>query len=339
MSKETPNIGFDTDKYLASQAARIRQVLSKSHDKLYIEFGGKLIQDKHATRVLPGYREDAKFELLKLLCRDGKIIFVVSAQDILRGRVRGDFGTKYDEETLRTISELRKRGLSVKYIAISLLKQKKPIPSSIFKFEKKLKNQKINTYRFFEVQPYKAGRLNFDNLSINPFIDINKQLILIISPGGGSGKFGICLNQLYYELKAGRYPRYLKFETFPVRDLPLNHPVNLAYMAASADFYDIVMKDSRHGKATSYKRDLDNFELLRLLAKRFQKCGKHLRELSSATNMGINMLSSGIINDELVQKEAAAEIARRLIRYKFEVEHDHKNRWVLARVRKILGML
>lgn len=336
--KNYKNLGFDTDKYIKHQSIAVKNILKKTHDKLYIEFGGKLIQDKHCARVLPGYREDAKIELIKKLCEKEELVFVVSAKDILRGRIRGDFKTTYDDETLRTIKEFNKRGLKIKHVAISLLQKNEPIAEEIQMFEQKLQRRKITTYRFFEIKNYQAKESLLKNLEINPFINIANKLILIISPGG-SGKFGICLNQLYYEMLDKKTPRYLKFETFPVHDLPIEHPLNLAYMSASADFYNIVMKDKRHGKATSYNRDLENYELLNFLAKKFEKYGKYLLELSSAANMGINMLSKGIINDEIVQKEAAAEIARRLIRYKFEVQQGKEDIKTLNRVKKIITML
>ena len=227
----------------------------------------------------------------------------------------------------------------IRHVAISLLEPGEPIPPRIKSFEKKLAERGIATYRFFEIKSYRAHTSLLGDLEINPFVEIKKRIVFIISPGGGSGKFGICLNQLYHEMKRGVSPRYLKFETFPVHDLPIDHPVNLAYMAASADFYDLVMKDRRHGIATSYKRDLEKYELLRMIARHFKTCGRYLRELTSATHMGINMISKGIVNDEIIQKEAAAEIARRLIRYKFEVQEGKENAKVLARVRAILKML
>lgn len=339
MKNYKKNLGFDTDKYITHQSIAIKNILRKTHDKLYIEFGGKLIQDKHCARVLPGYNEDAKIELIKNLCENGELVFVVSAKDILRGRIRGDFKTTYDDETFRTIKEFDKRGLKIKHVVISLLQKNEPIDKKIQMLEQKLQQHKITTYRFFEIKNYQAKESLLKNLEINPFINIANKLILIISPGGGSGKFGICLNQLYYEMLDKKTPRYLKFETFPVHDLPIEHPLNLAYMSASADFYDIVMKDKRHGKATSYNRDLENYELLNFIAKKFEKYGKYLLELSSATNMGINMLSKGIIDDEIVQKEAAAEIARRLIRYKFEVQQGKEDIKTLNRVKKIITML
>lgn len=335
----TKNIGFNTDKYIKYQSLKINNFLKKSEDKLYIEFGGKLIQDKHSARVLPGYRENTKFELLKNLCQNGEVIFVVSSKDILRNRIRGDFGITYDDETIRTIKELKKKGLKIKHLVISMLSAKKIIPKKIQIFEKKLQKQKINVYRFFKIKFYHTKKINFKDLNINQFININNKLILIISPGGGSGKFGICLNQLYHEMINRNSPRYLKFETFPVYNLPINHPLNLAYMAASADFYDIILRDKRDGKASSYNRDIENYELLRILSKKFKKYNKHLSKISSATNMGVNMLSKGIIDDKIIQKESAAEIARRLIRYKFEVQEGKENIKTLKRVKEILSML
>ena len=227
----------------------------------------------------------------------------------------------------------------MRHVAISLLEPNQPIPRRIEEFENRLKRRKINTYRFFALHPYRARRSFLRLLRVNPFIEISKDMVFIISPGGGSGKFGVCLNQLFHEMERGKSPRYLKFETFPVHDLPVTHPVNLAYMAASADFYDVVMRDKRHGRATSYKRDLENYELLHMLARNFGRHGRYLRELTSATHMGVNMLSKGIVDDALVQKEAAAEIARRLIRYKFEVREGKEDKKVLTRVRTILRML
>ena len=332
-------LSFSTKIYLQEQLKKIKSMIQKNHTKLYIEFGGKIIQDKHSARVLPGYAEDTKLEILKKICRNGEAIFVVSGRDILHDRMRGDFKTTYFEETVRSIREFKNRGLTIRYVAISMLDKDRPIPKKIKLLEKRLRRSGIATYRFFCISNYPKLSVNIDELAINPFIKINKKTIAIISPGGGSGKFGVCLNQLYHEMSNGIAPYYLKFETFPIHNLPINHPLNLAYMAASADFYDIVMRDKRHGKATSYNRDLENYELLNLLAKKFPIQGKHLKSISSATNMGANMITKGIINDENVQKEAAAEIARRLVRYKFEVMAGKENIKILNRVRAILKML
>ena len=339
MSHHKENVGFDTDRYIKYQFEVIERILKKSSDKLYIEFGGKLIQDKHSARVLPGYREDAKFELIKRLCRHGEPIFVVSAKDIIKGRIRGDFGTTYDNETIRTLKELRSRRLIVEHVAITLLDPNQSVPAKIKGLENILKKEGMLTHRYYTNSFNKPDKKLFIELDRNPFIQTRKKLILIISPGGGSGKFDVCLNQLYYEMKHGVSPHYYKFETFPVHNLPLHHPLNLAYMAASADFYEMIMRDPHHGGVSSYIRDSANYERLRFTARYFKNQGKHLRLLNSNTNKGFNMLSRGIINDELVQKEAAAEIARRLIRYKFEVARGQEDQKVVDRVRSILSIL
>lgn len=331
--------GFDTNKYLRAQVATIKKIMGRSREKLYIEFGGKIVNDRHAARVLPGYNENAKAELIKKLCKEGEIIFVVSAKDILRNRIRGDFKITYDKEALRVINELKSFGLIVNHVAISLLEQNNPIPDKIKRFKHKLDNLGIKSYCFYSIKGYPSTKVNFSDFAINPFIKTKKRIVAILSPGGGSGKFGICLNQLYHEMNNGVSPHYLKFETFPVCDLPIEHPINLAYMAASADFYDVVMRDKRHGTATSYNRDLENYELLNLLAKVKPSKGKYLKRLTSATYMGVNRLTKGIIDDELIQKEAAAEIARRLVRYKHEVAHGQEDKKVLIRTRNILKML
>jgi len=336
--EKIPELGFNTQIYLREQLKKIKSMIRKGHSKLYIEFGGKIIQDKHSSRVLPGYDEDIKLKILKKICKAGEVIFVVSSRDILRERVRGDFKTTYYEETIRNIYEFKKRGLIIKYVVISLLDKNNPIPLKIKFLEKELKKIGVISYRFFAINNY-SKNVNLNDFKINPFIKINKKIIAIISPGGGSGKFGICLNQLYYEMLNEVSPDYLKFETFPVYNLPINHPLNLAYMAASADFYDVVMKDKRQKDATSYNRDIENYELLHILAKNFPTQGEFLKKISSATNMGANMIAKAIINDEIVQREAAAEIARRLIRYKFEVAYGKEDLKVLNQVREVLKML
>lgn len=332
-------VGFDTMRYLDLQAKAIAKVIQRSSQRLYIEFGGKLIHDKHAARVLPGYDENAKVELIKRLCGDSDLIFVVSARDILRDRVRGDFKITYDEETFRVIAELSKHGLEVRNVAVSLLEHGKPVPERILKFTKQLKRRGIAAYLFYSFDDYLHKGFDLTKLDINPYIPTVNPIVSIISPGGGSGKFGICLNQLYHEMRRGVIPAYFKFETFPIHDLSITHPLNLSFMAASADFYDVVMRDKRHGRATSYNRDIQNYELLHRLAHIFPKEGKSLQKLTSATNMGVNMMSRGIVNDEIIQREAAAEIARRVIRYKFEVAAGKEKPKVLRRAKKVLRML
>lgn len=343
MNKRT---SFNTHTYLTAQIAKIAAVVNSSTDRIYIEFGGKVIQDKHSSRVLPGYHENAKLKIIKKICQLGShgesntdSVFIVSAADILRGRIRGDFQTTYDQETLRTLTELNKSGVTIRNVAITLMPKGKKIPRIIKKLMNNLDDLQIRTHLFNSVSNYLPQKELFHELSANPFINSDKKIFLVLSPGGGSGKFGVCLNQLYHEMTRNYAPRYLKFETFPVYNLPIDHPINLAYMAASADFYDMVMKDNRRKSTASYNRDLENYELLRYLAKQFPRQGKHLRKITSATSMGINMLTKGILDHQTIQKESAAEIARRLIRYKFEVAAGKEDPRVLDRVRNILAIL
>ncbi len=332
-------VGFNNERYLKNQVAAIKKIIGQSREKLYIEFGGKIIHDRHAARVLPGYDENVKVELIKRLCPNGEVIFFLFVKDILRGRIRGDFKITYDKEVIRVLSELEKCHLKIKHVAITMNDEKSVKDKRIITLRRKIEKMGLSVHLFYCIPGYPSADMDWSALDLNPFVKTNKKIVMILSPGGGSGKFGVCLNQLYGEMKTGVAPHYLKFETFPVHDLPLLHPLNLAFMAASADFYDKVMLDSRHGTATSYNRDIENYELLHVLAKKFKSQGKYLRKLTSATYMGINRVNTGIVDDELVQREAAAEIARRLVRYKFEVERGEEDVKVLERVREVLKLL
>jgi len=332
-------IGFDTDRYIAAQLKDMRTLLRSPSDRLYIEVGGKLIQDRHSARVLPGYREDARFEILKALNRISDVVLVVSAKDVLRGRIRGDFNISYDKETLRTIDELRKRGLPINHVAISLLSKGDEDLKEIKAFERLLKKTGVVSYHFFASKNYEHAESLLEDLEQNPFVSVFRKLVFVVSPGGGSGKFGICLSQLYHEMKRGHTPRYVTFGGFPMYDLPRSHPLNLAYMAALADFGDSLREDPLSPGSILPERELINFNLLRQLSKAFGKEGKYLRAIRSATDMCVSVLSKGIVNEETVAREAAAEIARRLMRYKFEVAKGKEDEATLLRVKEILMML
>lgn len=332
-------IGFDTDRYITLQLKQIQDTLNLPGEKFYIEIGGKLLQDRHAARVLPGYREDARFEVVKELSKLGGIILVVSAKDILRGRMRGDFKITYDKEALRIIQELEKRGLLVRHVALSMLPDSEPIPKEIVAFEKELTKERIMTHRFFALPQYATPRFLPKDLKKNPFIELSKKITFIVSPGGGSGKFGICLSQLYHEMKRGVAPRYFSLGAFPVYELPLSHPLNLAYMAASADLRDTLKHDPNSAHSLLTTREIENYVLLQQLAHAFPTEGRYVREISSAADMCVSSLAKGIIDDEEVCKEAAAEIARRYMRYKFEVERGQEKPETLEWVRKIFLML
>lgn len=333
------NESFDTDKYIALQIEQIRNMLDRSGEKTYLEIGGKLIQDRHAARVLPGYREDARFEIVKRLSFEGDVVIVVSARDILRGRIRGDFKITYDKETVRTIRELAERGLPVKHVAISMIERNREISDEIVTFEKELAREGAVSYRFFASSNYERSAIAVEDLNLNPFIDLPARCVVVIGPGGGSGKFGICISQLYYEMKRGVSPRYFSLGAFPLYDLPYTHPLNLSYLAASADIQDKLCEDPRAANSLLTEREVENYALLRQLSRLFETEGRYLREIASATDMCISALSRGIINDEEVRREAGAEIARRYMRYKFEVARGEEKPETLERVKEILNML
>lgn len=332
-------IGFNTDLYIKLQLEQIKEKLKSPAGKFYIEIGGKLIQDRHAARVLPGYREDARFEVVKELASDGDIILVVSAKDILRGRIRGDFKITYDKETIRTIQELRNRGLSVKRVVITMVEKDNELPEEFVEFEKKLEQEGIRVYRFFDSSKYRSSDLCLGDMDLNPFVETLSKYTLVISPGGGSGKFGVCLSQLYHEMKRGIAPYYFSLGAFPLYDLSIKHPLNLAYMAASADFKDSLSGDPKLANSVLTEREIANFNLLDQLTRLFANEGKYLREIGSASDMCVSALSKGIVDMDEVKKEAGAEIARRYMRYKIEVEKGQEKLETVEWVRKILSML
>jgi len=331
---------FNSKLYLGLQVSAIKERIRLNRaERVYIEFGGKIFDDLHAARVLPGYWPDMKFRILQKFFKDAEIIFVISAKDILRKRVRGDHKIPYDSESLRVLAHMKKRGVFVKNVVITRVQKEKQLLKPILNFKNRLEKSGFKVFfleeNFNHINPQK----DWGVFSNNDFVTTSKKYVTILSPGGGSGKFGVCLNQLFHEMKQGIKPFYIKFETFPVYNLPVTHPVNLAYMAASADFYDLVMKDPRKKNASSYNRDVENYELLHSLARYFKKEGILLRNINSATNMGINAISKSVSDWEHVEKEAAAEIGRRLVRYKYEVKKGEEDKKVLARVRNIVSLL
>lgn len=331
--------GFDSDLYIEMQIDQIKEKLKLPGDKFYIEIGGKLIHDRHAARVLPGFREDARFEVVSKLATGDNIIVVVSSKDIVRKRMRGDFKITYDKETIRTINELRVRGLSVRNVVITMIDEGEEVPKQIVDFEKELLGEGLHTYRYFDSDQYRSGKLKKEDFDKNPYIEISSKHVLVIAPGGGSGKFGVCLNELYHEMIRGNSPKYFSLGAFPLYDLPMKHPLNLSYMAASADFKDMLSGDPNLVDSVLTKREIKNYELLRQLADSFKKEGKHLRDIKSATEMCVSALSRGIVDFEEVEKEAAAEIARRCVRYKYEVERGEEKQETVDWTKKILSML
>ena len=314
-------LGFDTKKYLEAQTKAIIDRVNKSDRKLYLEFGGKLCYDYHAARVLPGYEPDAKVRLFQQLKKDLAIVYCIGAKDIEKGKMRFDFGLTYDQQTLKDISDLRDMGLSVHAVVITRYEGEERAK----KFRRMLENLGIKVYMHTEIRGYPndIGTVVSDRgYGAQPYVEIRKPLVVVTGPGPGSGKMAFCLTQIYHEHKKGVMSGFAKFETFPIWSLPLNHPVNIAYEAATADMKDVVMVDPFHRKAygkqaINYNRDIENFGLLLKILERIGADGGV--PYKSPTDMGVNMAAAGIVNDDAVREAARQEIIRRYFRYKREV--------------------
>ena len=295
-------LGFDNEKYVRIQSKNILK-RTKLFDKLYLEIGGKLLDDTHASRVLPGFQSDAKIRMFQKLKDDLEIIFCINAGDIERNKVRAEYGITYDMEVLRLVFSLKKMGFSINSVVITLYNNQPTVDS----FIKKLKRHRLKTYihRYTKGYPTDIDTIvSKDGYGVNPYIKTTKKIILVTAPGPGSGKLATCLSQLYHEQNRGVNAGYAKFETMPVWDLPLKHPVNMAYEAATADLKDTNMIDYFHldeygEKAISYNRDLEVFPVLRTILHRI--LGKDVYK--SPTDMGVNMIGKCILNDLLRSEE------------------------------------
>ncbi len=301
--------GFDNKKYVKIQSENIRKRF-KLFDKLYLEVGGKLFDDSHAARVLPGFKNDAKISMFKELKDELEIIFCINAGDIEKNKTRGEYGITYDVEVLRLINESKKLGFYVNSVVITLYKNQ----VSVDKFIKKLERNGIKTYIHTFTKGYPTDVetiVSEEGYGANSYIETNKPLILVNAPGPGSGKLATCLSQIYHENKRGVNAGYAKFETFPVWDLPLKHPVNMAYEAATADLKDVNMIDPFHLEAyqktaVNYNRDIELFPVLKKI---LNKVGVDIYK--SPTDMGVNMIGSCIKDEEVVKDAAKKEIVRR----------------------------
>lgn len=302
--------GFDNKKYVKIQSEKIRERF-KLFDRLYLEIGGKLFDDSHAARVLPGFKNDAKISMFKELKKELEIIFCINAGDIERNKIRGEYGISYDNELIKLINQSRKMGFTVNSVVITLYKNQ----ISVDKFIKKLERNGIKTYihTFTKGYPTDVDTIVSDEgYGANPYIETTKPLVLVNAPGPGSGKLATCLSQVYHENKRGINAGYAKFETFPVWNLPLKHPVNLAYEAATADLKDVNMIDPFHleayGKtAVNYNRDVEMFPVLKSILNR--ATGKDIYK--SPTDMGVNMIGNCIKDNAIVEEASKKEIVRR----------------------------
>lgn len=303
--------GFDNDLYLKVQSERIKERLKKFDNKLYLEFGGKLFDDYHAMRVLPGFESDSKIRMLLELKDICEIVFCINAGDIERNKIRADYGITYDMDVLRLIDQLKSLGLQVNSVVITLYKGQPRAES----FKKKLEARGMKAYIHTPTKGYPTDVetiVSEEGYGKNPYIETTKPLVVMTAPGPCSGKLATCLSQLYHEYKRGVQAGYAKFETFPVWNLPLKHPVNIAYEAATADLKDVNMIDyfhlEKYGiRAVNYNRDLEVFPVLKDIL--FKITGEEI--YSSPTDMGVNMIGKCIIDDPVVQEAAKAEIIRR----------------------------
>ena len=303
-------LGFDNDKYVKIQSENIRK-RTELFDKLYLEIGGKLFDDTHASRVLPGFQLDVKIKMFQKLRKDIEIIFCISANDIERNKVRAEYGITYDMEVLRLIGTLQKMDFNINSVVITLYKNQPTVDT----FIAKLKRYKIKTYihRYTKGYPTDIDTIvSEEGYGANPYIKTTKKIILVTAPGPASGKLATSLSQLYHEHKKGVNAGYAKFETMPVWDLPLKHPLNMAYEAATADLKDVTMLDYFHleeygVKAVSYNRDLEVFPVLKTILNRI--VGKDIYK--SPTDMGVNMIGQCITDDKVVQEASKKEIVRR----------------------------
>ena len=314
-------IGFDNDRYVQLQSEKILERIRQFDNKLYLEFGGKLFDDMHACRVLPGFESDAKCRILLTLKEQSEIIFVISGADLERNKIRADFGIPYGTDVLRLIDKLRGLGLNMNSVVVT---QYLGQPAAD-KFINKLKNHGLRTYIHHKTKGYPTEVdviVSDEGYGANPYIETTKPLVVVTAPGPGSGKLATCLSQLYHEYKRGVRAGYAKFETFPIWNLPLRHPVNVAYEAATADLGDINMIDPYHleayGETTvNYNRDIECFPIVRSI---LAKITGDEEIYKSPTDMGVNMAGFGIVDDEAVRNAARQEIVRRY----FKAECDYK---------------
>ncbi len=304
--------GFDSEKYIEEQSKHILERINQGEsERLYLEFGGKLVHDKHAMRVLPGFDENAKIKLLQRLKDQAEIIICIYSGDIINSKTRQDFGITYDLEVLRLIDTFRNHDLKINSVVVTRYED----APAVNKFINRLERRDIKTYKHYYTKGYPTDVdtiVSEEGYGANPYIEVTKPLAVVTGPGGGSGKLATCLSQLYHEFKRGTKARYAKFETFPIWNLSVKHPVNIAYEAATADLKDVNMLDSFHLEAygqpaVNYNRDLEVFPVVKRIIEKITGSS----EYQSPTDMGVNRVGFCIYDDEAVQEAAIQEIIRR----------------------------
>lgn len=304
-------IAFDNDQYLRTQSAHIQQRIDQFGGKLYLEFGGKLYDDYHASRVLPGFRPDSKMRMLLQMKEQVEVVIAINADDIEKNKIRGDLGITYDRDVIRVINIFRDFGFYVSSVVLTRFHGQ-----SIAKaFQSRLESMGVKVYHHYDIEGYPSDTahvVSSEGFGKNDYIETTRELVVVTAPGPGSGKLATCLSQLYHEFQRGRKAGYAKFETFPVWNLPLNHPVNLAYEAATADLSDVNLIDPFHMEAygvttVNYNRDVEAFPVLvAMFEKILGEC-----PYKSPTDMGVNMLGNCIIDQDAAKDAACQEIVRR----------------------------
>lgn len=304
-------VGFDNEKYLKMQSEHIQERISKFGDKLYLEFGGKLFDDYHASRVLPGFEPDSKLRMLMKLADRAEIVIVINAADIEKNKVRGDLGITYDEDVQRLMKEFQSRGLYVGSVVLTHYAGQMKAAA----FKEKLEKKNVKVYLHYTIEGYPANIpliVSEQGFGKNEYIETTRPLVVVTAPGPGSGKMATCLSQLYHDNKRGIKAGYAKYETFPIWNIPLKHPINLAYEAATADLNDVNMIDPFHleayGETTvNYNRDIEIFPVLNAIFEGIYGENPY----KSPTDMGVNMAGNCIVDDEVCRQASYHEIIRR----------------------------
>lgn len=329
-------IGFDNEKYLSMQSLHIRERIGKFGGKLYMEFGGKLFDDYHASRVLPGFQPDSKIRMLSQLKDDAEILIVINSGDIEKNKIRGDLGITYDMDVLRLIDAFRDYGLYVGSVVLTRFDGQE----SAIAYQKKLESLGIRVYRHYTIPSYPSNVpliISDEGFGKNDYIQTSRSLVVVTAPGPGSGKMAVCLSQLYQEHKHGVNAGYAKYETFPIWNIPLNHPVNLAYEAATADLNDVNMIDPFHleayGKTTiNYNRDVEVFPVLKAMFNRIYGESPY----QSPTDMGVNMAGNCIVDDNMVRRAANSEIIRRYYKALVELRKGNGSQSVVDKLQLLM---
>ncbi|MBE6935539.1 MAG: DUF1846 domain-containing protein [Ruminococcaceae bacterium] len=332
-------IGFDRDLYIEKQTEHILKRMEQFDNKLYLEFGGKLFDDYHAARVLPGFDVNAKVKLLKNFADKAEIVFCINANSIEKNKIRADFGITYDQDLLRTIDAMRGMGLLVNSVVIT---QYADQPGAIT-FRNMLEQRGVKTYKHYPIKGYPTDVnliVSENGYGANEFVETTRPLVVVTAPGPNSGKLATCLSQLYHENRRGVQAGYAKFETFPVWNLPLRHPVNLAYEAATADLKDVNMIDPLHldaygVTAVNYNRDIEGFPIVNTILTRITN--KTIYQ--SPTDMGVNTIASCIVDDEVVREAATQEIVRRYYKTWCECRMGREETDTAYRIEKLLSQL